>query len=84
MLKRMLYFLVLFGVFVLGSLTTSHLANLRAQPVSDPGLQKTVPKAWGTLRAVSDKYLVFEDSAGTIRLAYIDSGLQQAIEVTRP
>jgi hypothetical protein len=83
MLKRILYILVLFGVFVLGSLTNPHPASLRAQS-TDNGLQRTVPKSWGTLRAVSDKYLVFEDSAGTIRLAYIDSGLQQAIEVTRP
>jgi len=82
MAKRLLYMLTILGVFVLGTLTNPRLATPRAQPF-DSGMQETVPKSWGTLRAASDKYLVFEDNAGTIRLAFIDSGLQQAIEVTR-
>ena len=37
----------------------------------------SIPRDWGSLRGVSDKYLIFEDSSGAIRMVFIDSGLRR-------
>ena len=89
MRNRIPFSLVICLAFMLGSLANSRLAHVNAQTQSSPRLQATgnplgpVPKAWGSLRGVSDKYLVFEDSSGTIRIAFIDSGVQNYIQIER-
>jgi hypothetical protein len=32
---------------------------------------RTIPKSWGTVKGAAGEHLIFEDSAGTIRLVYI-------------
>jgi hypothetical protein len=72
-------------MFVLGWLTSSYLPGAHAQTMAGTGPQMSysAPKDWGTCRGVSDKYLIFEDSKGTIRMAFIDSGLKHHILVQR-
>ena len=72
-------------MFVLGWLTSSRLPGVHAQTMAGTGPQMSysIPKDWGTCRGVSDKYLIFEDSKGTIRMAFIDSGLKHHILVQR-
>jgi len=86
MRKRILGVLALTIAFLLGSFTNSRVTGVRAQTQTDKRLQgsMSIPKDWGTLRGVSDKYLVFEDSAGTIRMAFIESGLDNFVQVQRP
>jgi hypothetical protein len=43
----------------------------------------TVPVEWGQLRAANNDFLVFEDGQGVIRLAWINTGLQNWVEVQR-
>jgi hypothetical protein len=38
----------------------------------------------GSFRGVSGKCLIFEDNSGTIRLAFIEQGLHNFVEVKRP
>jgi hypothetical protein len=75
--------------FLLGSLANSRLARVNAQNQNLLRLQVSssplgpIPRAWGSLRGVSDKYLVFEDSSGTIRIVFIDSGVQNYTQIER-
>jgi hypothetical protein len=73
--------------FILGSSLTSRLAHVDAQGQNSPQLQAvdfgSIPRAWGNLRGVSDKYLVFEDASGTIRMAFIDSGVHNFAQIER-
>ena len=43
----------------------------------------TAPKEWGTFRGATDKFLVFEDSGGTIRLMLVNSGIPAYREIKR-
>jgi hypothetical protein len=73
--------------FVLGSLVTSRSVHVYAQGQNSPRLQAadlgSIPRAWGSLRGVSKKYLVFEDANGTIRMAFIDSGVHNFVQIER-
>ena len=78
----MLQRIVMLVALIIGfSLST----GVRAQAMPAPALQKSfsIPKEWGALRAATDKCMVFEDNAGTVRMAYIESGLHNYFEVTR-
>ena len=85
MKKRLLNVLLLFIAFILGAFVNSSL--VRAQAQSSPRLQTSdlgsIPRAWGDLRGASDKYLVFEDTSGTIRLAFIESGVHNFVQIER-
>jgi hypothetical protein len=92
MLKRTrtLSVLALAIAFILGSLVHPQLTNVLAQTQAvAPQLQHmstpmaSIPLDWGSLRGVSDRYLIFENSSGTIRMAFIDSGLHNFVEVQR-
>ncbi len=91
MRNRILSVLALAVAFILGSLAHSQLTSVLAQTqTAVPQLQlmstpmASIPRDWGSLRGVSDKYLIFEDSSGSIRMAWIDSGLHNFVEVKRP
>ena len=79
--------LLLALAFILGSLVNSRLGHVYAQtPLLQrlqPGSFASIPREWGDVRGVSDKYLVFEDARGTIRIALIDSGVHNFIQIDR-
>ena len=91
MRNRILNVLALVVALILGSLVHSQFTSVLAQTqMAVPQLQHmstpmaSIPRDWGSFRGVSDKYLIFEDSSGTIRMAFIDSGLHNFVEVKRP
>ena len=87
-MKRILTVLFMVLAFMLGSLVNSRSAHVYAQNQISPRLQATnplgsIPRTWGNLRGISDKYLVFEDASGTIRLAFIESGVHNFVQIER-
>ena len=87
MRNRILSVAALALAFILGWLASSGPVRLHAQTQDlsalRPQSSTSVPSEWGSLRGVSDNYLVFEDRLGTIRMVFIKSGLRNFIEVKR-
>ena len=88
MKRRMFNVLLMVLAFVLGLMVTYRSAHVHAQCQNSPRLQASeplgsIPRAWGNLRGVSDKYLVFEDASGTIRMAFVDSGVHNFVQIER-